>query len=418
MHQPPPPAPGQVVTDLPPPPVSGRRRYDLDGLRAVAMYLGVVLHAAIPFIPYWEEGDAGGSFLFGLFEYIHTWRMPLFFLLSGYFTSMLWRRRSLRALVRHRLRRVGLPLLIGVFTILPLLIAGYIGGAVISGLSEDELNGIGAADEYEDPNDKAEVAKEKSKPEEGEQPFGFAHLWFLWHLLWMVAGFAAVAFAIDGLTRLTGREPPDAVGLLIGWLLLPLSWLFYVAFVEPIIGPDTSDSFIPAFNVLGFYACFFAFGALRYRILTEDRTEPIDRLGRAWLVQLPVSVVVFALLVREDVPVGWTDFAEVAMAWMVSFGAIGLFRTYASKPSFRARWFSDGAYWMYLIHLPLIFVLQGVALRLGLPAIVGFLFILAAITPMLVWSYRYLIRYRVVGTLLNGSRTREADAVLRQHLQA
>ena len=49
------------------------------------MLLGIVLHAAIPFVPYYGADDTGGKVLFGLFEYIHLWRMPLFFLISGYF---------------------------------------------------------------------------------------------------------------------------------------------------------------------------------------------------------------------------------------------------------------------------------------------------------------------------------------------
>ena len=46
--------------------------------------------------------------------------MPVFFLMSGFFTALLWRRRGLGALLNHRLRRVALPLLIGMFTIVPL----------------------------------------------------------------------------------------------------------------------------------------------------------------------------------------------------------------------------------------------------------------------------------------------------------
>ena len=37
---------------------------------------------------------------------VHGFRMPLFFLLSGFFTVLLWRRRGLGNLLGHRMRRL------------------------------------------------------------------------------------------------------------------------------------------------------------------------------------------------------------------------------------------------------------------------------------------------------------------------
>ena len=47
--------------------------------------------------------------------------MPLFFMISGFFTAMLWRKRGLGGLVEQRLKRIALPLLIGCLTIVPLM---------------------------------------------------------------------------------------------------------------------------------------------------------------------------------------------------------------------------------------------------------------------------------------------------------
>jgi peptidoglycan/LPS O-acetylase OafA/YrhL len=103
---------------------SERRRYDLDALRGFAMLLGIGLHASLAFFPaaWWVQDRTSG--LEGLFDEflwaVHGFRMPAFFLMSGFFTALLWRRRGLGALLNHRLRRVALPLLIGLFTIIPL----------------------------------------------------------------------------------------------------------------------------------------------------------------------------------------------------------------------------------------------------------------------------------------------------------
>ena len=56
------------------------------------MLLGIVLHAALAFTPdVWVVQDKERHDLFGLLvEAIHGFRMPVFFLMSGFFTAMLW----------------------------------------------------------------------------------------------------------------------------------------------------------------------------------------------------------------------------------------------------------------------------------------------------------------------------------------
>lgn len=101
------------------------RRHDLDALRGFAMLLGIVLHAGLSFIPgvnsVWAVQDSQTMGALGLvFASIHGFRMPLFFLISGFFTAMLWRKRGLKALLWHRFRRIFLPMILALFTIMPL----------------------------------------------------------------------------------------------------------------------------------------------------------------------------------------------------------------------------------------------------------------------------------------------------------
>ncbi len=100
------------------------RRSDLDALRAGAMLLGIVLHASLSFFPsFWIVTDRRQDPGFGIvFSAIHGFRMPLFFVMSGFFSAMLLHRRGRRSLVKHRFHRVFLPLLLGMVTIVPLTI--------------------------------------------------------------------------------------------------------------------------------------------------------------------------------------------------------------------------------------------------------------------------------------------------------
>lgn len=100
------------------------RRADLDALRAGAMFLGIVLHATLAFFPSgWMAADSKQNIGFGvLFSAIHGFRMPLFFVLSGFFSAMLLHKSGSMALVKHRYRRVFLPLLLGMVTFVPLTV--------------------------------------------------------------------------------------------------------------------------------------------------------------------------------------------------------------------------------------------------------------------------------------------------------
>ncbi len=86
------------------------------------MLLGILLHAMMSFLPgLWLVQDASASPSLGiLLILIHGFRMPLFFLVSGFFTAMLWRRRGLKALIQQRLLRILVPCLLGLLTIVPL----------------------------------------------------------------------------------------------------------------------------------------------------------------------------------------------------------------------------------------------------------------------------------------------------------
>jgi len=98
------------------------RRNDLDALRSFAMALGIAVHASLAFFQApWPVHDTRPSgWLPLVFLVIHGFRMPLFFLLSGYFTMLVYQRRGLGSLLRQRLARIVVPMLLAMATIGPL----------------------------------------------------------------------------------------------------------------------------------------------------------------------------------------------------------------------------------------------------------------------------------------------------------
>ncbi len=103
--------------------MSDERRHDLDALRAAAMLLGIAYHAALSFaagMPWFVQDTRQTVGLYYFESASHGFRMPLFFLISGFFTAMLWQKRGLRGLWANRLTRILLPCLLGLVTIVPL----------------------------------------------------------------------------------------------------------------------------------------------------------------------------------------------------------------------------------------------------------------------------------------------------------
>jgi len=120
-----------------PPALPGRipRRHDLDALRAIAMLLGIVLHAGLSFTTaWWIVRDVNQHVGYDIaFSAIHGFRMPLFFLISGFFTAMLWRKRGIGRLLHHRFMRIFLPMMLCLVTIIPLVIGVSIGAMTTGG---------------------------------------------------------------------------------------------------------------------------------------------------------------------------------------------------------------------------------------------------------------------------------------------
>ena len=243
----------------------------------------------------------------------------------------------------------------------------------------------------------------------------FMHLWFLWFLCWLVAAFVLYASAakfvrVRQLPRWLVCSPISLLGL------IPLTMLTE-SFMQPaIFGPDPSIGLLPIPSVLAYYGLFFFFGAVYW-----DMEDKQGQLGRWWFVILPVAIaVVFPLgldlvsgtfgivpnFVDSTTNATLANFLQAAFAWLMTFGSIGLCRRVFSSESRLLRYISDSSYWLYLVHLPLVILLQWMLRDLQLPSVVKFAGILVVITPLLLLSYEYGVRYTLIGRLLNGPRTR------------
>jgi glucan biosynthesis protein C len=99
------------------------RYHAFDRARALAMLLGVVYHALVfpRLIGGWGPDVTGPSSAPTLLSnWMHSFRMPLFFLIGGFFGRMMLTRYGTAGFLRRRWSRIGQPLLVGVIFLSPL----------------------------------------------------------------------------------------------------------------------------------------------------------------------------------------------------------------------------------------------------------------------------------------------------------
>ncbi|MYD88101.1 MAG: acyltransferase family protein, partial [Acidobacteria bacterium] len=97
---------------------------------------------------------------------------------------------------------------------------------------------------------------------------------------------------------------------------------------------------------------------------------------------------------------------QVAFAWLMCFGSMGLFRWVFARERFWVRYLSDASYWLYLTHLPLVIAAQMLLVTWPINIHLKFVLISATIVAGLLVVYQVGVRYTVIGTVMNGSRTR------------
>jgi glucans biosynthesis protein C len=146
------------------------RSHDLDWLRLMAVMLLIGYHAAAVFYAgelgrFYVVDAHSSAALSAAVTFVHQWHMPLFFFLAGAASWYSLQRRSAGAYLQERLRRLLVPLLIGILVLVPPQVylqerqAGRTGGSFLA-FYPQFFDGVRPAGHFE-----------------------WAHLWFLAYLL-------------------------------------------------------------------------------------------------------------------------------------------------------------------------------------------------------------------------------------------
>ena len=400
-----------------PVPSAPARFHGFDALRGAAMLLGILLHAAITYMQrrmdglLWPLDDQPTSFAFdALFWWIHAWRIPLFFVMAGFFAAMLARRRGPGRFIEHRIKRILIPVAIATVTLLPAMYYIWGWGWQTEGRATwYEVHHVHFDDDYLQNHFR-----------------GPAHLWFLNFLV--VYSFIYWAILRKRGCEAGGDEPtlPGKVRRLFvspwrpvifalpTFLLLLADPSYYLAYHHLL--PESLAMWGYEAAQYIYNAVFFLTGVYLYRLHRE--MQPLQR--HAWLY-LGLAHVVFVgcvLMIREalaqiDAGGAIDPLLRVGLAasvalfcWLMIWGLTGIGLTVLAKPRGWVRWLSDSAYWVYLVHLPIVALLLIEMHDWSVGPGLRFVLIVAITTVVTLGSYQLLVRYSFIGKLLNGPRTR------------
>jgi hypothetical protein len=374
------------------------RLHSLDFLRAFALLMGVLLHALMLFLEPFDgsEPRLGASIIF---IWIHTWRMPLFMLLAGFFTALSLSKRNTGNYSFNRLIRLGVPLLL-LWSVIP------------------------AIDE--------EASRLFRVPELiswlfYDVPFTFRldHLWFLYYLLIFYSILLLIKTAV-----------PFIYSLILGFELslsrVLMVWLPILILLSPLNKPTGgilgNDPVIFGEINLGsmlFMASFFMIGMQAYK--SSQFLENLQRI-RFWLPSLIVfSLIPIGLLAWGGVKDEPYVFSGLLELWIVNslsgsaalflvLSIMGLAMHKISSSGQILRWLVKLSYPIYVFHLMFVIsvsvtlmffgindwivVLLGFASGILFPVIIYYAFI--SWTP-LDWIFNGYksSKYRSNSTLLN-----------------
>ncbi len=102
-------------------PQKSEHKYYIDWIRVLAFFLLIFFHCAMPFVTFnWEVKNTETSVgLTRLIYWLHQWRLPLLFFISGVGIHFSLQSRSVIAFAGERFVRLFIPLLFAMFFLIP-----------------------------------------------------------------------------------------------------------------------------------------------------------------------------------------------------------------------------------------------------------------------------------------------------------
>lgn len=351
--------------------INNRVHY-LDAMRGVLMMLGVLFHSALVFSPRnnWAiHSENTTEIAFFLAEFIHLFRMPAFFIISGYFALFTIRKYSPDLFIKVRLKRILIPLFTTALTL-------NIAQAVLLKGSDWKIYYLDGG--------------------------WISHLWFLWNLVFYFSlVFVMVKFFKKYFNFLLQKIDEILLRLPL-FILFLLPSLSIALLVIGKILPDTVLG-IEISSVL-YYFPYFLFG-----ILLMEKEKLLNEFSNIKpLISISISIIAYFLSVTFLNYDGNTWLA-IGLYFQNLSGLFGsaicfyFFMRYANKPSKILYSLAEASYTIYLFHQVIVIGFGLILIKLNIGGILGLVILITSVGIVSILIHIIFIsKIKLLRLLFNG----------------
>jgi glucan biosynthesis protein C len=407
------------------------RYHSLDFLRALAMYLGVILHVTILFgstdrilwnfySEYYQD-----SFNYQITWGIHLFRMQFFYIIAGFFAEMVYLKKGGKYYSKNRLKRILVPFIFGCLIIYPLTLGVF------------AVHNAELADKTFLERSLHFFMWEFFSGTDYNPGITFVHFWFMWFLM--------IFYAIHVVGRAVFLSWIQKIKLSSGWvrfvdlciqkqfgifILAGITLMIHLTLRSSIFLPSESH-LDAAINDLSYYMVFYFFGVGLYHckeffgklarnlkwnlvlIFTfvfwiHAATDAID-IHRSPVVDInswkPQSFQVF----WEGVFYGGTGryltiYVRCLLCWSFCFALLALGQKFFSRKNEFVRYFADASYWVYWVHLPVTFYFSVLLQPVEINALFKAYLAIVISTVLIMSMYMLFVRNTILGDYFCGWR--------------
>ena len=366
-----------------------KRYYAFDSLRATMMILGVVIHSSMSYSSsndmMWplRAKDTSDVFYY-LVDFIHSFRMPVFFLIAGFFGAFLFYEKGPEQMLKNRFRRILLPFLVFILVLNPFVAYAFkYCDAIFDGRAPITIG-------------------QHFSLFLSYVPFRLFHLWFLYYLfiisilMYLMSKLTKQfsALFIDKLFEGTFKNP-------LYRLLVLTSVSFFILFLFGAKSFETSISWLPNLGILSYFLCFYITGWMLYR-----KRELVNSLTN---FDIPIAIFgmiafCFKMNYNNEMSLINLQIVNSIITCSLSLGIIGLFLRFTDIPNNNVKFFVNSAFWVYLIHFFFAILLTGLIDEFTVSVYLKFLIVLSFTSVICLISYQFLVRKSFIGVFLNGKK--------------
>ncbi len=324
------------------------RKYFIDWLRIGLIISVFFFHVGMIFRPdQWHVNSTETfPFLDPIMWWLHLWRMPLLFLVSGVGTYYAIGHRNSWQYLKERFTRLYIPFAVGFFTLVPLMV--YVERIDLYGSFLDFIPHMFDGGPY---------------------PVGNIS----WHHLWFILYLFIISLLISPFLNYTKSGHFNMVrGKLINIISkkMGLNWLLPIIILSQGIlrqyFPNGTHALYNDWAYFTYYLLFFLSG---FMLFTSDKViSTLSKDRRLYLYQtILVTVVLFSLPSIFGEPSIAQDYSRGILEMVISLScgltAIGYFKNYFNKDHTSRKVLNEAIYPFYLLHQPVLIIVGYVVLQ-------------------------------------------------------